>query len=100
MTAGTNGQVASTPEATAAMAQSRPGEGRPLPAAMALPPGRARVGTDFVLGPRVARAALLRAYERGVKEPVYRPLRIYALDPAASKRDGAVAVVNVPYEPL
>lgn len=33
-------------------------------------------------------------------DPLYRPLRIYALDPSASKLDGAVACINVPYEPL
>lgn len=63
-----------------------------------LPLGLAREGVHFTLGPRLARAASVRAYERRAGEPTSRPLRIYALDPAASMRDGAVAVVNVPYE--
>lgn len=63
-----------------------------------LPLGRGREGVDFTLGPRLARAALVRPYERKPGEPTYRPLRIYALDPSAARRDGAVAIVNAPYE--
>ncbi|HVF09680.1 MAG TPA: hypothetical protein VNA16_02700, partial [Abditibacteriaceae bacterium] len=44
--------------------------------------------------------ALTRPYERGAGDPLYRPLRIYALDPAVSRLEGAVAAVNVPFEPL
>jgi hypothetical protein len=32
--------------------------------------------------------------------PLYRPLRIYTLDPSVSRRDGGVTAVNVDYEPL
>jgi len=39
-------------------------------------------------------------YDRKPGDPVFRPLRIYALDPTASVHDGALAVVNVPYEPI
>jgi hypothetical protein len=39
-------------------------------------------------------------YERAPNDPVYRPLQIFTLDPAARSTDGAVAVINVPYEPL
>jgi hypothetical protein len=31
---------------------------------------------------------------------IYRPLRIYTLDPSASRLDGAVALLNVPFERL
>jgi hypothetical protein len=48
----------------------------------------------------VARAASVRPYERRSTDPIYRPLRIFSLDPAQSKLQGAVALVNVPYEPL
>ena len=90
----------STPDATAAEAQSRT-QARPLvrrPRGLRL--GRGKEGIDFTLSDHVARAMQVRPYERAAGEPLYRPLRIYALDPAASRRDGAVAVVNVPYEPL
>jgi hypothetical protein len=33
-------------------------------------------------------------------DPLYRPLHIFALDPMQPKRDGKVAVVNVPWEEL
>jgi hypothetical protein len=90
--------LASTTEASAAVAQSR-GEGETPGAAgvgSAAPPDTA----GFEIAARVSRGAGDRPYERRPGDPVYRPLRIYALDPGASQREGAVAVVNVPYEPL
>jgi hypothetical protein len=44
-------------------------------------------------------ARVARAEEAG-SSPLYRPLRIYALDPSVSARAGGVATVQVPYEPL
>lgn len=91
----------STPTATAAAAQSREGERPERPERSSGPRrGRARAGIDFALGPRVLQGAVSHAYERKPDDPVFRPLRIYALDPSASVADGAQAVVNVPYEPL
>jgi hypothetical protein len=87
----------STPEANAAMAQSR--GGRPLRPEM-LRRGRAQPNIHFLIGKRVAHAVSSAAYERKPGDPVYRPLRIYALDPSASVRDGAHSVVNVPFEPI
>jgi hypothetical protein len=52
------------------------------------------------IGEGVRRTLRARPYERRRGDPIYRPLRIYALDAAASEREGAVALVNVPYEPL
>ncbi|HEX6571097.1 MAG TPA: peptidoglycan-binding protein, partial [Steroidobacteraceae bacterium] len=86
-----------TPLATAAMAQSRLGQAEASQHARS---GRAKPHVDFRIGPRVSQATTSRMYERGTADPVYRPLRIYALDPAASLGDGALAVVNVPYEPI
>jgi len=85
-----------TPAATAAMAQSRTGRASKKPQRL----GRARLGDDFTVGARVARAVAIRTYDRKPGDPVYRPLRIYALDPTASVLDGARATVNVPYEPI
>lgn len=86
-----------TPLATAAMAQSRAGEAA---APEQLPIGDARADVDFFIGPRVTQASKWRTYERQPGDPVYRPLRIYALDPAAAIGDGALATVNVPFEPI
>jgi hypothetical protein len=54
----------------------------------------------FWLGPRVERACRVIPYERAPGDPVSRPLRIFALDPSASRLLGNVAEVRVPYEPL
>jgi hypothetical protein len=83
------------PDANAAMAQSRLGSTAP---SAEDPVEQGRPDIDFVIGPRVASAALFSAYERQPEDPLFRPLRIYALDPAASALDGALSIVNVPYE--
>jgi hypothetical protein len=57
-------------------------------------------GATFWFGPRVERAARVVPYERQAGDPVSRPLRIFALDPSASRLLGNVAEVRVPYEPL
>src|SRR5690606_38447761 len=51
-------------------------------------------------GPLVELAELTRPYERAPDDPLTRPLRIFALDPAAPARDGREATIHVPYEPL
>src|SRR5436853_5908668 len=89
----------STPPASAAVAQTREG----LPSGSIIEelaihwPGE---NTDFVLGDGVRHAVYARPYERKIGDPVYRPLKIFTLDPSASRMEGAVAVVNVLYEPL
>lgn len=55
---------------------------------------------DYEIGPKLQRAVYSKPYERKAGDPLYRPLKIYTLDPSVSRFDGAVAVVNVPYEPL
>jgi hypothetical protein len=57
-------------------------------------------GKFFVVDPIFLGAASVRPYERQSEDPIYRPLRIYTLDPTASRLDGAIATINVPYEPL
>ncbi len=52
-------------------------------------------GMSFVLGPGVARQPAA-PYQRKRGDPVYRPLRIYAVDPATPAAEGQVAVVMVP----
>lgn len=90
--------AAATPEANAALAQSRdagePATGRPAQRV------RRSEGTDYRIGRTVTRAVQAGAYQRSAGEPVYRPLRIYALDPSGARSHGTTAVVNVPYEPV
>jgi hypothetical protein len=86
----------STPAAAAAAAQTREGAGSPSGGGDGAAPGRGACS----IGAGVTRSARVRPYERQPGDPLYRPLRVYALDPAASATEGAVATVNVPYEPL
>ena len=88
----------STPDATAGVAQSR--ERDDAPAAKAVRKKTPRAGEAFVISPMLGRHVRVGPYQRKPDDPVYRPLRIFALDPAVSRLDGAVALVNVPYEPL
>jgi hypothetical protein len=90
----------STTEAAKAVAQTQEG---------ALPPEPEEVdpwapclgeGQHFTVGQGVRGAFYAKPYERRRSDPVYRPLRIYTIDPSARRSEGAIAVVNVPYEPL
>ncbi|MBF8301339.1 MAG: hypothetical protein HW394_1709, partial [Acidobacteria bacterium] len=57
-------------------------------------------GRDFEIDDGVTRPVQSLPYERRPGDPIYRPLRIFSLDPSASRLEGAQATVNVPYEPL
>lgn len=90
-----------TPRAVAAEAQSR-GQPAVVPALTANAESAGPAGgleTRFRLGPNVDRV-IAPPESRGGNEPLYRPLRIYAIDPAASRLEGAVTTINVPYERL
>jgi hypothetical protein len=92
--------TAETIEANIAVAESHGAAeagtaSRPWTVPRALPDGK-----FFVVDPIFLGAASVRPYERRVEDPLYRPLRIYTLDPTASRLDGAIATINVPYEPL
>ena len=54
----------------------------------------------YTIGRGVARAALVQPYQLQRGDPPTRPLQIYTLDPSAPRDHGAVATVDVPYEPL
>lgn len=89
-----------TTEASKATAQTRteePSHPKPKRRPPAKQPGE---GKTYEIGEGVSRAVYGRPYERQGDDPLYRPLKIFALDPAASRLEGAVALVNVPYEPL
>lgn len=94
--------TAATTEASAAAAQTR---GDAPPVAARGRRGRRHepptgVSRDYEIGGGVARAARGAPYERKSADPVYRPLKVFTSDPSASALEGAVALVNVPYEPL
>lgn len=94
---GENGGGPSTSGAVAAVAQSR--ERGPEVGADGTARADAREGRDFLIGAGIARQPV-NPYQRGKTDPIYRPLRIYTVDPATPKLDGAVETINVPYEPL
>jgi hypothetical protein len=56
--------------------------------------------TAFEISDRVTAQARMTTPVRDPRAPLYRPLRIYTLDPSVSDRLGGVAVVQVPYEKL
>jgi hypothetical protein len=87
--------TASTPAPVAALAQSRdtgaPGNARPPPFT--------QPGHGYAIAPGVTRTvAGALPPRRGL--PLYRPLRIFTLDPTVSPREGGVTTVNVAYETL
>ena len=90
--------AASTPAASAAVAQSR---GDVSPAASGRR-GRRRANGSvrYTLGRRVTAAAATPRYERSIDDPVYRPLKIYTIDPSGRRLEGHVAEINVPFELL
>lgn len=89
-------QAPATAPADSAIAQSREPEirepARPVPPPTAL--------LRWRRGANLTRAEKLNPHRRKKSEPLYRPLRIYTLDPSQSKLHGGITTVNVPYEPL
>ncbi|MEJ8836939.1 hypothetical protein [Ramlibacter sp. AN1133] len=89
--------VASTSQAVAADAASRVAQDVEslLPAGTRYP----GEGGLYTIGAGVLRAPV-KPHERKADEPLYRPLRIFTVDPAQSRLEAAIATVNVAYEPL
>lgn len=91
----------STPVATKSAAQTRePSIERTNGRRPESPPELTGHDVYFSLGPGVARAASVATYERRPDDPIYRPLKVYTLDPATLALEGQTTVLNVPYEPL
>lgn len=89
----------STPAAASAVSQSHGAGAAAAPAA--IPADEPGLGERFELGDGFdGDPAEARSYERGRGDPIYRPLRIYTVDPVRRRLEGAVATINVPYEPL
>jgi hypothetical protein len=94
MPPGTPGPVDTT-EPNAAAAKTRSGLIGPATRSVEPPDG-----DYFTVDPVFFGAAAVVPYQRQPEDPVYRPLRIFALDPSASRLDGAVATINLAYEEL
>ncbi len=90
--------IPSTPSSVEATSQSS----GPAPATLEpSPPTPTRNDNEaFGIGDGVERAVDGRPYERQDDRRLYRPLKIFALDPSVSRLQGATALVNVPYEKL
>jgi len=92
---------ASTSQAVAAQAQSREQATpeTPGPAPQPTPPPGANLHRTYERGAGVERLSAT-PYERKSTDPLYRKLRIYSVDPSIPRLEGAVVLVDVPYEPL
>lgn len=89
-------ETTSTTPANSAVAQSSEPDASPA-ASVQQPSGDV---IRWKSGENLTRAQLLDPYRRQKDDPLYRPLRIYTLDPSHSKLEGGVATVDIPYEPL
>jgi hypothetical protein len=87
----------STPPATEAIAQTRVGTNEKSWKTERHYPAN---GVRYCIGEGVCRARSVVPYERAAEDPVYRPLRVFTVDPTVSQLEGATAVLNVPYEPV
>ena len=81
--------VPTTPEANRSVAESASDSPHAPVTGDGARPGAGRRGEHFNISARVVRAGQVEAYERDSSDPLYRPLRVFALDPGASRRDGA-----------
>jgi hypothetical protein len=93
-------QDASTPQAAAAQAQSRDGE-RDYGSVDQVSEQRAQAALNvrYRIAPSVTRA-VPTPFSRKRNDPLYRPLTVLTTDPTASRLEGSIARINVPYEPL
>jgi hypothetical protein len=89
----------STPEATAASAMTHDTAAAATDGLSSFAPCPG-LGVHFDIDAGLWRAVDRMSYERRAGDPIYRPLKIYTLDPTQSRLSGSVAIVNVPYEPL
>jgi hypothetical protein len=86
------------PAATAALAQTQEPAVSGASPSVLHQPGVA--GVDFSVSARATLADARRPYERKQGDPIYRPLKIFTLDPSIPRLDGAIEVLKVPYEKL
>ena len=96
MTQSRDAGPASTPAAAQAVAQTTGADEVHGAPAAEVPPAPS-ICED---GPLLEAAESTRPYRRNAADPLYRPLRIYAVDPGGSRGEGNLATVQVPFEPL
>ncbi|MGJ0223486.1 hypothetical protein ACQUZK_08810 [Streptococcus pyogenes] len=84
------------PEATAALAQTQ----EPPPSSGRMRGARISADGEFVIAARATLASATQPYEHRAGEPLYRPLKIFTMDPSVSRLEGAVATLKVPFERL
>src|SRR5688500_12617723 len=90
-------QQPSTTESASKIAQTQEPEAAP-PLTQPVPCRGEDV--DFHIDREAIRSPRHRPYQRARGVPLYRPLKIFTQDPAASKLEGSIALINVPYEKL
>lgn len=56
--------------------------------------------TPYTLGSGLTQSARPEPYRRSTDDPVHRVLRVYTQDPGTSRSDGAVAEIEIPWEPV
>ncbi len=98
-------QPPNEPEAARTQAEEEHGSaGRVAPSDSSEPKASkepaAHLGTRYRLGLGVTRRGIAPGVRRRNGDPLFRPLRIYTIDPSEVFLETATAVVNVPYEHL
>src|SRR3954469_4530134 len=92
------------PDATASLAQTQdatpPTDDGAAGAEYGHPQQLQHADDQFCLGPSLTNFDDTRPYERRPGDPLYRPVKIFTLDPSISKLQGAIATLKVPYERL
>lgn len=99
MTAPADQGPATTTTSVSAQSQSRDTVDARAPASPDVPARAPGEGVRFLVGDAIRRRQVT-PYQRTGDDPLYRPLRIYTMDPAVPKLEGATATINVPFEPL
>lgn len=89
-----------TPAAAAATAQSRGGGMRTTVSPSQARRRKSKARIKFGLGPRILRPSPTPRYERKPDDPIYRPLKIYTIDPSRRRDEGQSAEINIPFEGL
>jgi hypothetical protein len=93
-----------TPGATAATAQTRGAESGASDHAQRMTGANASDDASdaiaFRLGGRIRRSAEIPHFDRKPEDPIYRPLKIYTIDPSRHREEGQTAEINISFEPL
>ncbi len=89
----------STTHAAAAQVQSREPGIDAGASAKAPERGADGLGVRFGVAPSVTRE-VAKPFARKPDDPLYRPLNVLTSDPTASRMEGSVALLNIPYENL